>query len=657
MHPLPRARTRRPLFLALALILAAAGIVPAASAQEGPGLNPSPARDHRGYLPLAPGGAGALPPIVPDTTNPLPASTTQKLLSISPDGVAYRFDAMTAALAAVAPGEIIVAGPCAAAPDGFLRRATSISQSGGDVIVQTAQATLEDALQQGEVHMETVMLPGDIRSVTLAEGVTARAAGQSSNPLSFHLDFNQVLVQEGAAIVRASGSVDIAPRLSFDLVVRDWKVRQLAATAYIDQSAVVRVDAALEDEVTESKVLAEYYLGAITFFVGPVPVVVSPLLQISVGVTGKVHIGVTAQISQSASLTAGARYRDGAGWETIQAIVPGFASQPPSLEATLSIKGFARADIDLRLYGVAGWSVGVSPYLELVADIATAPWWKLHGGIDVPVGVEVATLGHSFADFYKNVITLKQLLRLATSPPPVWDMLQVPAGAFTMGCDPDHNGGYACGTDEQPLHAVTLAAFRIDKTEVTNAQYAQCVAGGACTPPSTAASWTRASYYGDPAFGDYPVIFVSWNQADAFCRWRGARLPTEAEWEKAARGAIGTRAFPWGDAAPTCSLMNGYVGGQCVGDTSAAGGYPSGASPYGALGMAGNVFEWVNDWYDSGYYAGSPAADPPGPATGSFKVARGGGYTSYGGYLRVAYRWGVGPSAQTRDIGFRCASD
>jgi eukaryotic-like serine/threonine-protein kinase len=212
-------------------------------------------------------------------------------------------------------------------------------------------------------------------------------------------------------------------------------------------------------------------------------------------------------------------------------------------------------------------------------------------------------------------------------------------------------------SDMQPVHTVYLDAYWIDQTEVTNGMYAKCVQAGICEPPSNTSdnrfSRTEEGYYGTARYFVYPVIYVNWNSAVAYCKWAGARLPTEAEWEKAARGTDG-RLYPWGNGISSNNLLNYYY---TYGDgTTAVGSYPSGASPYGAQDMAGNVAEWVNDWYSETYYNGSPASNPQGPSSGNFRVIRGGSFTSgWDSYVTTTDRDYKVPGTSDFAIGFRCA--
>ena len=257
-------------------------------------------------------------------------------------------------------------------------------------------------------------------------------------------------------------------------------------------------------------------------------------------------------------------------------------------------------------------------------------------------------------------------------------MVLVPEGKFTMGSNmervmaicPGLYKGAVCDAakfaGEAGEHTVYLDSYYVDQFEVTNAQYATCVRSGSCRQLEDTSSETRSSYYGDPQYDDYPVIHVTWNDARSFCQWRGARLLTEAEWEKAARGTD-ARLFPWGDSfdgsrANSCdrncteprsieTFDDGYA------DTSPVGWYANGQSPYGAYDMAGNVWEWTADWYDPDYYAKLPAnsSNPLGPASGEQRVVRGGSWLSDAFNLRSALRYIYKPSLDANHIGIRCA--
>jgi formylglycine-generating enzyme required for sulfatase activity/acetyl esterase/lipase len=270
----------------------------------------------------------------------------------------------------------------------------------------------------------------------------------------------------------------------------------------------------------------------------------------------------------------------------------------------------------------------------------------------------------------KPVRATSRPMRNATRPGSTIDdgygvYVYVPAGTFEMG---DRSAeGLA---RERPAHPVELAAFYISRYEITNAQWRKFRddpgyddpkfwPNGRVVPRDQVPYWTQPNNHGGgtPGSDDYPVIGVNWDAATAYCAWLSARtgksyrLPTEAEWEKAARGTDGRR-YPWGDAIDR-SLAN-FVGAQAFDTVQPVGHYPGNASPYGAFDMAGNVLEWCQDWYDRDYYAVSPRRNPRGPATGAYRVVRGGSFFVEASDLRSAARSAAWPSFQGhRMIGFR----
>jgi serine/threonine-protein kinase len=247
------------------------------------------------------------------------------------------------------------------------------------------------------------------------------------------------------------------------------------------------------------------------------------------------------------------------------------------------------------------------------------------------------------------------------------EQVYIPEGEFTMGSEDP----YAIRTTENgraypeiPVHTVYLGGYWFDKYEVTNRQYALCVEAGACAPPFTASTFTRDSYYGNPEFADYPVVWVKWPMARAYCEWAGRRLPTEAEWEKAARGTD-ERIYTWGnetvsgDRANLCDVNcpkewananfdDGYP------DTAPVGSYPAGASPYGVMDMAGNVWEWTSSLIEPYPYDpedGREDLEAPGE-----RAWRSGAWNDGYWWMRVSVRYRSVTFYWYYNLGIRCAA-
>lgn len=237
-------------------------------------------------------------------------------------------------------------------------------------------------------------------------------------------------------------------------------------------------------------------------------------------------------------------------------------------------------------------------------------------------------------------------------------MVLVPAGDFLMGSD-------SWSGSEKPAHKVFLDRYYIDQFEVSNMAFAEFLneVGNQIEGVAGKAHWVEESdpdlqihrfdgvWQADPGRENHPMNEVTWFGARAFCEWRTARLPSEAEWEKAARGTDG-RTYPWGEAEPTCEMAN-FSG--CYYDSVPVDSYPAWVGPYGTYNMAGNVHEWTNDWYNEEYYANSPNKNPTGPESGDYKVFRGASWFNGSFQTRTTYRYPKLPVLTYKANGFRCA--
>ena len=244
------------------------------------------------------------------------------------------------------------------------------------------------------------------------------------------------------------------------------------------------------------------------------------------------------------------------------------------------------------------------------------------------------------------------------------EMVLIPEGVFTMGYKINNKNEWG-DTDEEPVHKVFLKSYYIDRLEVSASQFSNFLNLNLKKAPlyfqtGSGVTIEKVDRLYSPRTGlnNYPANRVSWYGADAYCRWLNKRLPTEAEWEKSARGIDG-RIFPWGDEFPTNDRVTfrrkfNEIGFKVLEMVDSM---PNGRSPYGVHHMAGNAWEWVSDWYEDIYYEKSPFANPKGPDFGVSKVLRGGNWYYKAYYMRTTYRFNEKPGVFKNWQGFRCAKD
>lgn len=375
---------------------------------------------HETYTVYLPHISSSLSPIIPDTTNVLSETTTQYLTAVSPDGTTFTFTQATPELQDVAVGEVIVSEPTTLNPSGFLRKVTNISNSGGQLTFTTVQATLEEAIQQGEIHFQRRLLPEDVQEMTLFKGVTVVQRPQLIGG-SFQYAIDDVVLYDednnpdthNDQIV-ANGDVTLEVDFDFDLQVQAWHLEDLQFDATLIETSELTVESIIDESINVEIPLIKYRFTPFTVWVGSFPVTVEPQLTIYLGADGSVHAGMSTGVTQQATFTAGLRYAN-ENWQTVSDLNNSFSYTAPTVTAEINVKASIKAKLDLIIMGVIGPYIKANLYLQLEVHPLTVPWWELYAGLDVPVGVKVKVLGHTLADYETDVLNYRHLLAQAKS--------------------------------------------------------------------------------------------------------------------------------------------------------------------------------------------------------------------------------------------------
>jgi alpha-tubulin suppressor-like RCC1 family protein len=404
------------------------------------------------YLPLAMQDYyELLPPIIPDTTEVLTSITTDHLASVSGDGVEFIFTQSTPELEALTTGDIMAGNTSPNAPNGFLRKVTSIQTVGGQVVVDTSAATLDEAIQQGEVNIDQALTPDQIQTAQYAPGVGLASSSSESQAATFYLEIKDMVLYDDDGNpnttddqVLGNGSIEIEPTLHFNLQIKDWHLVQLIYT----QSLHDRVEIKVESKITLAELkheweLVRYQLKPIPVMIGWLPVLLNPVITFVFGVDGNIHVSVSTQVTQEATLTGGLQYINGS-WEPVSQFANQFQWQPPTLSAELDLKGYAGPRLEILLYGVVGPQIKLYGYGKLEANIAETPWWKLYGGLELSAAIRMEILSRVIANHdFPVVIGVKWLL---ASAPTSIETVPISTG-YSHTCALTHAGEVMCWGD------------------------------------------------------------------------------------------------------------------------------------------------------------------------------------------------------------------
>lgn len=340
------------------------------------------------------------------------STASQQLLSISSDGSTFTFSPQASAILSLRTNDIMVMQR----DQGYLRKITSVQQQTNAIAVQTSDASLTDAVEKGTFSLSGTLVPENIQSITnVLEGVTLKKNVSRSNAFVFEIN-NVVLYERNGYQVRANGSLQIEPSFHFSIRVENSQLQQLAFTHSVEETANLSLNA----EIDFLQIAREYRIARITFssitvFIGPIPVVITPRLDVYAGIDGNASASFSGGVTQQATFTAGIRYEQSA-WSTSRSLTNSFTYDYPTLTASLEAKGNVETRLELLVYGVLAPRATAEGYLRIAANPSATPWWNLYGGLGVGAGVSIRILGRTIADYsVPDLIAYERLLASAPS--------------------------------------------------------------------------------------------------------------------------------------------------------------------------------------------------------------------------------------------------
>ncbi len=372
--------------------------------------------------------------VIPPSTKVLDQTTTQNLSNISQNGSVLTFSQSSSTLQNLKFGDSVVLGVTNATPNGLLRKVTSVTQNGSQIIVNTGASTIEEIISKCDFAASKVLTPSDVaQAVSLTPGISLepkKGRKNISNPQAtasgFYIELNNVVLydednnlQTTNDQIIGNGSITLNPSFNFVLKVSDSSVKELSYSTTLNETVDIDVSAKLSKSVDKKFEIpgARWYFQPIVVMVGWLPVVIQPVLTVNVGINGEIFAGVTAGVIQQATLTYGLSYINGQ-WAPISSLTNTFQWNPPELTAGCNFKAFLGPQFNLSIYGIIGPYGEARGYLNLDADIFRTPWWQIFGGLEADVGVRVEILGKKIINDYEfpAAIGYRRLLAQATTP-------------------------------------------------------------------------------------------------------------------------------------------------------------------------------------------------------------------------------------------------